>query len=109
MQSLTEDADSKQAWKQGHGELAEHFYAQMETSQPMSDSAVVEELVDLCYEIGNVQLHRNQSVEATNWLKRGCQLTVRYKSKLGNLEMDDLRLALLHTYGEKEIYLGRPS
>jgi hypothetical protein len=99
---LTEGADSRQAWKQDHAELAEHFYSQMETSHPMSDSALVEELTDLCYEIGNDQLHRNQSVEAAKWLKRGCQLTDRYKSKLRDLEMDELRLALLHTYGERE-------
>jgi hypothetical protein len=90
----------RQGWKQGRLELADHFYAQFCDAQPKVGPEIVAKLVDLCYEIGNDHLGRNQSDVAAKWLERGCQLSDQSGADSGDTDVHELRLTLLHTYGE---------
>ncbi|KAK5272684.1 hypothetical protein LTR99_002077 [Exophiala xenobiotica] len=84
--------------KQSRLELADHFYAQLCDAQPKVGPEIVAKLVDLCYEIGNDHLGRNQSDVAAKWLERGCQLSDQSGADSGDTDVHELRLTLLHTY-----------
>ncbi|KAK5195554.1 hypothetical protein LTR92_004494 [Exophiala xenobiotica] len=84
--------------KQSRLELADHFYAQLCDAQPKVGPEIVAKLVDLCYEIGNDHLGRNQSDVAAKWLERGCQSSDQSGADSGDTDVHELRLTLLHTY-----------
>ncbi|KIX92131.1 uncharacterized protein Z520_12124 [Fonsecaea multimorphosa CBS 102226] len=85
------------AWKQGRLDLAEHFYSQLEAFKPQLCSVRIGELLDLCYEIGNDQLNQKNHNLAVKWLKRGFQLTTECGTQIEDVDILDLRLALIHT------------
>jgi hypothetical protein len=88
-----------QAWKQHRLDLAEHFYSQIERSHTDRDSDDLLRLADLCYEIGSRQFDKNVTSLAIKWLRRGCDVTNCEEIRSGDANINDIRLALMHTHG----------
>ncbi|EXJ78144.1 hypothetical protein A1O3_09305 [Capronia epimyces CBS 606.96] len=86
------------AWKQDRLDLAEHFYAQIEPLQANLNSDRTVQLIDLCYEIGDDQVTRKHGSRAAKWLKRACTVCSFKNAETTDVDIQDLRLTLLHTY-----------
>ncbi|KAL2406631.1 hypothetical protein ABEF93_007775 [Exophiala dermatitidis] len=93
-------ADIIQAWKQDRLDLADHFYAQLEAMQKEMSSTRMGQLVDLCYEIGKDQFNRRPRGPDIKWLKRACLMASCTNAETADVDMQELRLTLLHTYGK---------
>ncbi|KAG9796305.1 hypothetical protein KCU88_g293, partial [Aureobasidium melanogenum] len=91
-------ADIIQAWKQDRLDLADHFYAQLEAMQKEMSSTRMGQLVDLCYEIGKDQFNRRPRGPDIKWLKRACLMASCTNAETADVDMQELRLTLLHTY-----------
>ncbi|KAJ4522683.1 hypothetical protein HRR95_001175 [Exophiala dermatitidis] len=92
-------ADIIQAWKQDRLDLADHFYAQLEAMQKEMSSTRMGQLVDLCYGIGKDQFNRRPREPDIKWLKRACLISSCTNAETADVDMQELRLTLLHTYG----------
>ncbi|KAL2444410.1 hypothetical protein ABEF95_016731 [Exophiala dermatitidis] len=91
------------AWKQDRLGLADHFYAQLEAMQQDMGSIRIGQSVDLCYEIGKDQFDRRIRGPDITWLKRACVISSCMDAETVDVDMQELRLTLLHTY---EIFSG---
>ncbi|KAJ4532789.1 hypothetical protein HRR76_007769 [Exophiala dermatitidis] len=86
------------AWKQDRLDLADHFYAQLEAMQKEMSSTRMGQLVDLCYGIGKDQFNRRPREPDIKWLKRACLISSCTNAETADVDMQELRLTLLHTY-----------
>ncbi|EXJ56563.1 hypothetical protein A1O7_06907 [Cladophialophora yegresii CBS 114405] len=94
----------QQVWRQNRLDLGEHFYInQLEALQPNLSSDRIEELADLCYEIGLEQLNQKQAGLATKWLGRGCKVLTEHANQMDQVDIAELRLSLMHSYGKEYI------
>jgi Meiosis protein SPO22/ZIP4 like len=91
--------DSYQSWKQDRLDLAEHFFAMIDLAHARRTSAVAEEMVDLFFEIGKSLFDKGCCDMAMVWLRRALELLKNQDLGSLSLEVSELRLNLLHTYG----------
>ncbi|OCT48712.1 hypothetical protein CLCR_04716 [Cladophialophora carrionii] len=86
-------------WRQNRLDLAEHFYInQLEQLRPNLSPEQIEELADLCYEIGVDQLNQKQAGSAAKWLRRGCKMLTEHSSQMSQVDIAELRLSLMHSH-----------
>lgn len=92
-------ANISQSWHQDRLDLAEHFFARMESTRTERTSAVAEDMVDLFLEIGRGLLDKGCANISTIWLKRAFELLQYQQLEALSPDAGELRLNLLHTYG----------
>ena len=80
--------------------MAEHFYSILAVHLSGSESSCQIKLADLLYEIGDKLLQDVQNDHAAKWLGRARVVIEQAQNNCVVMDAQDLRLNILHTYGE---------
>lgn len=80
--------------------MAEHFYNLLATLSQIKESSYQIKLADLLYELGQGLLQHGQNDIAAKWLGRARLTVEEVQDNCIAAETQDLRLNILHTYGE---------
>lgn len=80
--------------------MAEHFHSRFNDIVPYLEPSYQVKAVDLMYDIGQQLLQEKQNGLAVRWLARAASTIEGTKDGCSASDTQDLRLNVLHTYGE---------
>ena len=89
-----------QTWKQGRSDLADHFFAQLESQSHEQHQSRAQEIVEALYEIGRFEFEQQRFDLSISWLRRAYTLLENYERARTCFESEDLSLNVKHTYIE---------
>lgn len=80
-------------------DTAEHMYTKCSQLNTDKDSAVIEILADLCFEIGRELLEKQNYPQAIRWLERANDALGEKDTEMSRSEVGDLKLSIRHGMG----------